>query len=114
MGWPDSVAKKKHALIVDAQALRALNAISKDVLFGVGPVPTENSIMATHDRGLTTAVAIPSAKQIRNLSALDQYMWLTAKAPEVKMFAFAFSFRKKKSTAVFAFCSKENRIPARS
>ena len=61
MGWPGSVAKKKHALIVDAQALRALNAISKDVLFGVGPVPTENSIMVTHDRGLTTAVAIPSA-----------------------------------------------------
>ena len=33
-------------------------------IFGVGPVPTENSIMATHDRGLTTAVAIPSAKHI--------------------------------------------------
>ena len=52
-------------------------------IFGVGPVPTENSIMATHDRGLTTAVAIPSAKQIRNKT--DQYMWLTTKASVLGM-----------------------------
>ena len=34
-------------------------------------------------RGLTTAVAIPSAKQIRNIT--DQYMWLTAKASVLGM-----------------------------
>ena len=61
--WPNA-KEKKHVTMLDPRALRAMNAISKGVLFGVGPVPTENSIMATHDRGLTTAVAIPSAKLI--------------------------------------------------